>query len=117
MMDLQRALVASAIMTLAGVLAAGCGVNCEDLCEDQKACSDVPADSDCTLYCEDARALAQIAECDEAYDDYLDCATDLEDVCSSEHEECDDEERTYSSCIVEFCSENPDDPACLTTSG
>jgi hypothetical protein len=118
-MDLRRALIAAAIITLAGGSAAGCGQDCEDLCEDQRACSDAPAageEGDCAIRCEDARALAQIADCDDPYDDYLDCATDVDDVCSP-GDACGAEERAYSSCIVAFCSEQPDDPACFAAPG
>lgn len=119
MMDLRRLLLASVIVTLAGGFAAGCGPDCEDLCEDRKACSGAPAadqEADCATGCEDARALAEIADCDDPYDDYLDCATDVDEVCS-EGDACSAEERAYSSCVVAFCAAHPDDTACVATPG
>lgn len=91
---------------------AGCGGSddpCIRACEDASDCNG--KDTDCEADCAD---IASISGCKEVFDDLFACYED-NDVCSiSILEDCGEEISATITCQVEFCNDNPDDPACDT---
>ncbi len=101
--------------TLVGVVLmgiAGCGADCEDLCEEAKdeGCTG-SANKNCEAYCIEQDDLAEDSECDDKYDDYLDCADDLDDICDLGNK-CKAEGAALYVCESEYCKTHKDTPGC-----
>ncbi|MCC6552072.1 MAG: hypothetical protein IT372_03490 [Polyangiaceae bacterium] len=110
-MNLGLKLLTLGLAMAIGALAAGCGTDCETLCDDKKECPGSNRNVDCEALCQDERALAAVSECEESYDDLLDCEASVDDICRP-GESCASETIEYSGCIGEYCAAHPDDDAC-----
>jgi hypothetical protein len=94
----------------------GCGYSCADLCEDHAECDDDDTNpDDCDPICEIIERRNEDMGCDEDFDKYVDCAAELDDVCDIDDLEdpaCEDEQQDYSECIVDFCTDHPNNDDC-----
>ncbi len=97
------------VVCLAGV---GCGADCEDLCEEKKdeGCTG-SSGVNCEAECVKSDDLAEASECEDAYDDYLSCVDDQDDICDA-NDECKPESAALKACVSEYCSDHGDTPGC-----
>jgi hypothetical protein len=79
-MRLVTSLTHLGLMVFVGAFTAGCGADCESLCEDAQGCEGA-LDADCATSCEKTEEAIEEAGCEDQFDDYLDCASDLDDIC------------------------------------
>ena len=89
-------------MLAMALFAVGCGDDCVSLCEDAKECEDATdeqKDEDCDKSCEDAQKEAEDAGCEDQYDDFVSCASDVDDICNPDEEACAAEGLKYFACV------------------
>jgi hypothetical protein len=95
------------------VWATGCGgADCAELCEQAQSCSDSQSSGDCESECAQAQDLAEEADCDGEFDDYVDCVADAADVCTIDEGTCQEEGFAYGFCILGYCQANPSSDLC-----
>lgn len=99
----------AALILASTAMLAGCGADCEGLCEDGQECEGADSE-DCEASCEKTEKLNEAAGCEDQYDDLLSCIDDAEDICKSDS--CDSEGGKYVSCIVEYCASHSDSSEC-----
>jgi len=80
-MNLKTGLVSFGLMVFIGAFTVGCGADCESLCEDGQECEGAP-EVDCAKSCEETEKAVEAAGCEDQYDDYLSCASDVDDICA-----------------------------------
>jgi hypothetical protein len=99
--------------------AIACGSDCYDLCDDalDEAC--VRFDhGDCVHNCTDAEDFFEENDkCEDKYDELIDCAADLDDICDyhsgpdpkdeTPDVECEEEAEEYAECFNRYCEDNP----------
>jgi hypothetical protein len=95
--------VPSFLLVAALALGTGCARDCEDLCEDTKECVGADKSIDCPKNCDEVRELNEDAGCEDAYDEYLNCTSDSQDVCTV-GDSCETEANKWNRCLVEYCS-------------
>lgn len=104
---------------LALVVAAGALVSCGpsdavvEQCIDQcLAASGCPAGPEgCPDLCESERAFSNRIDCANEYETMLDCIDGAPDACD-QFGWCPDEVSTYFACFGDYCTANPDDSEC-----
>ncbi len=113
-MQFARAL----LMVLGLATFAACGGDsfadkCKDGCSEADCDGNEPAAADvteCENACDDAVALNDASGCTDQADELAGCGGDA---CSEEaNEECNSAGAAYVACVLEFCTENPDNENC-----
>ena len=79
------------------LFAVGCGPDCESQCEDANECEG--PDNDCAKDCEELEKAIEKAGCEDQYDDYLSCVSDLDDVCKASASDCKSENDAFGKCM------------------
>jgi hypothetical protein len=102
-------------MLAMALFAAGCGADCEGLCEDGKECEGADEDFDCEGFCEKQEKLAEDAGCEDEYDETISCAGDQDDVCERDEDTCSSESEKYGDCLTDYCMDNQEQ--CLDAIG
>ena len=93
-------------MLAMALFAAGCGDDCEGLCEDSKECEGADKDFDCAGFCEKQEKLAADSGCEDQYDETVSCIGDQDDICKVEEDACKSEDDAYSKCLEKYCLEH-----------
>jgi hypothetical protein len=106
------------LMVLGLATFAACGGDsfadkCKEGCSESDCDGNAPEAAEvtaCEESCDDAVALNEAAGCTDAADDLEGCGGDA---CSEEaNSECKSAGAAYFACLLEFCSENPDNENC-----
>ena len=95
-MRLVASLTYLGLMVFVGAFTVGCGADCESLCEDAQGCEGAP-EVDCAKSCEETEEAIEEAGCEDQFDDYLSCASDVDDVCDRDNA-CASEAAAFFSC-------------------
>ena len=96
----------------------GCGADCEDVCEEAQDCPGADDDEDCSKICEDAESLNEDAGCEDAFDDYISCIDDEDDICVEDETDiskipCSSEATAYGTCVGKYCASHQTEAACM----
>jgi hypothetical protein len=99
-----------------GLLTVGCGDDCVSACEDGKECSTATPEQkaqDCDKICEDNEKDAETMGCEDEYDDYTSCISDLDDICKFDFtKDCMTEAVAAGACQEKYCSAHADAAEC-----
>ena len=95
-----RAVVLVATVALFG---AGCGVDCEGLCEERKKCDGEDKAVNCPKYCDDTQELVEDANCEDEYDKLTQCTGNQDDICRPDADACRSESVAYTDCMTKYC--------------
>jgi hypothetical protein len=96
-------------------LTMACGDACESSCEDAKECAalkELLKDVDCEKDCEEDQKRAEKMGCEDQRDDYVDCYSDVDDVCKVTGTECATEAAAMGACEEKYCASHEDDADC-----
>jgi hypothetical protein len=85
------------------------GPSCASVCERAAECEGSDDLADCTNSCEEIERIVRRANCEEDFDDFMSCASDLPDICRASEDQCAAETEAYSSCLLGYCNRYPDD--------
>jgi len=96
-------LLLAAALALAAL---GCRWDCESLCENTKECKGADKSKDCTKSCEHTDQLNEDAECEDDYNEYLNCSSNVADICRV-GDGCEPEAIKWTDCLAKFCR-NPE---------
>jgi hypothetical protein len=88
------------------LLPAGCGEDCERLCEERKLCRGARTDADCAAQCEELEELVEDANCTEQFDSLNDCVASQEDLCDEDPAGCESQSRAYTNCMSDYCRDH-----------
>ena len=110
-----------AMVTALGILLpgiVGCGSACESWCEDTLDClrSQVDDDTledakaDCDEACDDMEEQAEDADCEDDFDEYMDCVDEEGVDCDSPT--CVSKQNAYLTCLGRYCSSHPSTETC-----
>jgi hypothetical protein len=78
------------------------GSGCEQYCEKAAGCPDIPVGDQCVSGCEEGRALYVDAGCEDAFDAFLGCLSNLPDVCTPDANACLSEINALGTCFGGF---------------
>lgn len=111
-------------LVLAALAPVGCSsYDCEDYCEDVQDCPqfDDSYAANCSVTCGQMEDLVDAAGCPDAFDDYLDCIGDVDDICIMYEDaedlaemECYSEAMSYGVCIMAYCNVDSPPPECTS---
>lgn len=91
----------------------GGGPSCASLCDEAAECEGNEGAADCRNQCEDIERIVERAGCDDEFRDFLDCASELSDICRIAEDECAVEIQVYGECVTLYCDRYPDDCGAL----
>ena len=97
------------------LVAAGCGTDCESICQEAQDQDCTTIDGNCSTVCNAAEAVSDKAGCSDALDNWVDCSADGT-VCTTDAR-CSSQESVLATCAYTYCSANPDDRDCVDLSG
>ena len=106
---LKHALVTGAAVAVICLLAAGCQVSCDSVCEDQGGCPNAIG-MNCQQSCAETEALNEASQCSGIYSDLLECADSIEDC--NEGDNCANENAAWHACVDSYCAANPTTAGC-----
>mgnify|MGYP006969504486 CR=1 FL=1 len=97
------------ILVVASAFSAGCGTDCECICEEQNECPGAVAE-DCSTSCANTATLNAEAGCGAQYDALINCVSDV-DACVG-GDRCAVEQSSWNSCVSSYCGQNPGAVGC-----
>ena len=88
--------------------ALGCRWDCTTLCENTKECKGADKSTDCDKACEHTEQLNEDAQCEDQYNEYLNCSSNVADICRV-GDACESEAIKWTDCLTKHCQKKPED--------
>jgi hypothetical protein len=87
----------------------GSGPSCASLCEKAAECDGSQGVADCRNQCEEIERIVERADCEDDFRDFLNCASEVPDICRVSDDQCAAEVQVYGECVTLYCERYPDD--------
>lgn len=81
----------------------GCRWDCNTLCENNKDCKAADQSEDCDKTCEHTEQLNEDAQCEDPYNEYLNCSSNVADICRV-GDACESEAIKWTDCLTKYCN-------------
>jgi hypothetical protein len=86
--------------------------SCESVCEDLTPCQ---GERDCEAACDETERISDRANCDDEFDDWVECLSSVDDACdeSRNNGECVFARNMFVDCLDVYCVRTGDHSACV----